>query len=159
MKARILALSLGLCAAIQAQTYSQPVREVENEAAQPVHAGCEMNWALTEGHKQCNLYAVPPGKRLVIKQANARCLGRTGDTFGHLRVLSHSTTWTNAYVPFVTVPKGDFLQIQRIALSSLHQYADGNQPVLANIHFEGTPSTGGPPQCMVQITGYLVNIQ
>lgn len=159
MKKMILALGFGLCAAMQAQTYAQPVREVENDAAQPVHASCELNWALTEGYKQCTLYSVPAGKRLVIKQANARCLGRTGDAFGPLRLVSHSSNWTHAFVPFVSVPKGDFLQIQRIASSSVHQYADGNHPVLANIYFEGTPSTGGPPQCAVYVTGYLVSIQ
>jgi hypothetical protein len=159
MKKMIMALSFGLCSVAHAQTYAQPIREVENEASQPVHAACEMTWSLTEGHKQCNLFTVPVGKRLVLKQANARCLGRTGDTFGPLRVMSHSATWTISFTPFVAVPKDDFLQIQRVASTSLHQYADGNQALSAGIYFEGTPTTGGPPQCSIFVTGYLVSIQ
>ncbi len=74
MQMTILALDFSPCAAMQAQTYAQPVREVENVACTSITCSMLTEFSAGGGEKQCNLCSVPAGKRLEIKQAKATIL-------------------------------------------------------------------------------------
>jgi hypothetical protein len=76
----ILALAAG---GALAQTYGQPVKEIEKEARLSVSGACSISWAAGNDStsRSCLLYAVPEGKRLAIRSVSAWCAGNTGNNF------------------------------------------------------------------------------
>jgi hypothetical protein len=75
MKRTIALLTLGaaLVMSASAQTYSQPVREVNHETRNPVSGYCVIQWVNTVGVSSCDLYVVPAGKRLAVRDVSLRC--------------------------------------------------------------------------------------
>lgn len=67
----VFGAALGLSA--HAQTYSQPVREVNHETRNPVTGYCVLQWSNSIGTTHCDLYTVPAGKRLAVRDVSFRC--------------------------------------------------------------------------------------
>ena len=75
MKRTLMLFSLGAALALSAaaQTYYQPVRDVNAETRQPVTGYCVIQWSNAIGVSSCSLYTVPAGKRLAVRDVSFRC--------------------------------------------------------------------------------------
>lgn len=75
MKRTLILLSLGAVLALSAaaQTYSQPVRDINDPGKNAVTASCYFGWSNSTGHNSCTVYTVPAGKRLIVRDVSVSC--------------------------------------------------------------------------------------
>lgn len=156
MKKLILTAFLSALVAISAsaQTYSQPVREVNNETRNPVTGYCVIQWTNYIGVSQCDLYTVPAGKRLAVRDVSYRC-GVSNTASVSLGYLS-GTGANQTLIVLQQVTDND---------TNGRLYA-GGRPTFLHIN-SGTLRGGAwlngdalqTPGCEVSFNGYLVDAQ
>jgi hypothetical protein len=75
MKKFILATFFGalLAASANAQTFSQPVRDVNDENRNAVSGICYFGWTTSVGNNSCSPFTVPAGKRLIVRDVSLSC--------------------------------------------------------------------------------------
>lgn len=153
--ALIFVLGVGM-----AQTYSQPVREVEKEAYTAVAANCFLSWMPNaQDTLGCDAIAVPGDKILAIRQVSVECNGRTGDVFAGLKLstLVGSTTFNTA-IPLVTAaPPSENYQLGRVATIPVFHHARPGTTVRFRGRFEGQKTSWGfPSHCSCTLQGYFL---
>lgn len=153
MKHIILILSLGAALA-QAQTYSQPVRDVENEARNAVEASCSLQWTSASGEGFCDLMTVPAGKRLAIRHVAVSCFVGPNNrvTSAHLTAnLGQGNFFRPLPLSTYSAPNTRYHE----ASLSVFYHADPGKQLRFTGYQSGPDST--PGNCQVSISGFLVN--
>ena len=109
---KIWFFALALTATAVAQTYSQPVREVEKGARSAVRGTCVLNIYpnSASGQSQCAMWlvtgeaaqAVPAGKHLVVEDLSTYCFTNTGEAYSYLAMSvvppANGQAWSR-YIP------------------------------------------------------------
>ena len=155
----ILASALTVVAAL-AQTWSQPVREVQKEAYSSMGAYCQIVWGpYAPSAQQCTLLTVPAAKILAIRQVSVFCTGRTGDVYAKPTLASqpNPTSWTHSFVPLQSQPTNQSAhQIGRMALFPVFQHARPGSSVAFSLKFEGQQTSNFAPYCDIAIQGFFL---
>ncbi|MEP7365813.1 MAG: hypothetical protein ABI972_21370 [Acidobacteriota bacterium] len=153
---KITTAAILLCAAAlaaQAQTFSTPVRNVNDPTHSPMTASCTIQFS-TIGLGTCPLYTVPAGKRLSVREIAVTC---STDLTGSVSygLLSSSTAAPSAE-NLVAVPS-NFPNAKWSAGARQVFFQSLAGPVEAKVWLAaGVPSTSN---CSVSIQGYLVDQQ
>lgn len=155
-----LTIALGM-PALFAQTYSQPVREVEKEAYSAVGGTCGIQWWVGEEQvKSCAAYTVPADKILAVRHVSILCSGRTGDEFA-VNFQTRARLGASASVTyFPLIPTAPFAssrqQIARAASTPVFHHAAQGTEVRVYASFDGQQVNAWPAGCHSQFQGYLL---
>lgn len=158
---RILAFYALPLAPALAQTWAQPVREVEKEASSAIVGSCQTFWSTTEGGASCTAYNVPAGKRLAIRHVSARCYGRSGDSFSMVNLYTNDPTTGTPYESYThlqaTMNSLAQFPVERAGSTQVFQHAQSGSAVLFFVKFNGNPTVTQSPACIMRFSGFLVN--
>lgn len=155
MRAIILSLVFG--AAAIAQTWSQPVREVDKPARSAVHAQGTATWSILDEPIAATIYTVPASKRLVIETVTSACATPGTETL--LRVwLRLTLNGVQALHQLDFELKGTTTSGLKIYAGSqqLRLYADAGSVVRGQAVRDRALSI--PQGCTFTVAGYLESI-
>lgn len=155
MKHILTMLILGAALAMNAaaQTYSQPVRDVNAETRQPVTGYCVISWNNSIGVSSCPLYAVPAGKRLAARDVSFRC--SSSNTASVALGKLEGAGATQALVLLQQIPDN----------STTGRHFAGARPVFLHVNSGNLTATAWltqdaneNPGCEVSFQGFLVDV-
>lgn len=148
----ILTVGAALAVSAAAQTYSQPVREVNAETRQPVTGYCVIQWTNSIGVSSCSLYTVPAGKRLAVRDISFRC--GTSNTASVALGKLEGAGATQALVLLQQIPDN----------STTGRHYAGARPVFLHVNSGNlmatawlTQDANETPGCEVTFQGFLVD--
>lgn len=160
-----LVVCLLAASASSAQSYSQPVREMEKEARSAVRGHCHIQYAAGYAsliaQSDCNLFdlnqpigtTVPQGKVLVVEDISAACNNATADRWAGLWLNGSSY---DKYLPLdvqSTFASGyQFV----VATTPAKFFVRGGDKLTANINLVGAASLTNV--CNVRLAGHLVSV-
>ncbi len=155
-----LTIALGM-PALFAQTYSQPVREVDKEAYSPVHGNCPLFWGSTEeATRICTIYTVPADKILAVRQVSVYCSGRSGDNFSvNFQTQSRpGGVYGLSYVPLTASASFNPARhpIARASTIPVYHHAAPGSVVRFAVNFDGEQVNAWPAGCQLNFQGYLL---
>jgi hypothetical protein len=158
---KLIAISALSAAAAFAQSWSQPVREVQKEAYSSTGAYCQISWGAGKpAFQQCTLLTVPADKILAIRQVSVFCTGRTGDIFARPVLatrMANLTPVTYSFAPLQSQPTDQTAhQIGRMAQLPVFQHAGPGTSVVFNLYFDGQQTVGAAPSCDIAIQGFFL---
>jgi len=167
MKRTLILFSLGAALALSAaaQTYSQPVRDVDNGARSGVYGYCGLSISAGfsgSGLQNCTLLTVtglnlngtvPDGKILIIEEAAATCRKNSVDAWSRLII---SSSHGQRLLP-LTVQGASGSTQAWVSHTTGRLYVAPNRPVKAQIDMIG--NTQHSAYCTISYTGYLVDAQ
>lgn len=164
----LLLLALAL-PATQAQTWSQPVREVQKEARSAVAGHCNATIAagyVSSGYQPCNVKsitgadlggAVPAGKVLVVEEVSATCFKAVADGWQALSL----TGTGSGFSPSRTIPLAKIgttsPRDQWVAFAGGRLYLPANAQIVATLFMGGNATLAA--SCAVSFSGHLVDAQ
>lgn len=152
-----LTLTLLFGALAFAQTWSQPVREVERPAKSAVQTQATATWSTLDSPVSALLYTVPAGKRLVIETVTTACATPATDSL--LRVLLRLSLNGNQSLQYLSFNyRGTSTNGAKIYESSqsIRFYADSGTQVRGEA-YRDSPLTV-PQGCTFTFAGYLESI-
>lgn len=156
MKRTIMLLICGAVLALSssAQTYSQPVRDVNAETRQPVSGYCVIEWFNIIGISSCSLYTVPAGKLLAVRDVSFRC--NASNTASIAAGKLSGTGAEQALVMLQQIPDN----------STTERSFAGARPVFLHVNSGNLLATAWltnnaleTPGCEVSFQGFLVDVQ
>lgn len=160
MKLTLFLMTLLATPALFAQTYANPVREVDRPEKAAVSGRCDfdMTGSLSQS---CTIYTPAAGKRLVVEHLSVGCTMPAASASEVAGGYFH-TFLTNQ--PAVATP----LVLRRIAYSGfvnrvyvtsqpVRLYSDARQPVSVSL-FRSDGQAASFAQCTTNFSGYLVNV-
>jgi len=155
---------------VSAQTWSQPVREVEKEARNAVYGICQdvgvPAGAVSTSPRVCRFKSifdppaisnyverVPAGKVLVIEDVHASCLKSNTDNFDSLLF------GLNAMRPLPLQLRANFVNGRQKYSANLltRMYAPANERISAVVHM--TSNSNDTTSCSVSFYGHYVDVQ
>ncbi len=152
-----------LSAAAFAQTWAQPVREVEKPAKSAIQGSCYVSIASGENDNatDCTLYllsgnllpAIPEGKALVIEHASATCTIPTAAPFKALNLGSNSM---RSNIPVITQGTNGAYNYM-VGAQPMKIYVRAGQKGRAGMGYYF--AYGASANCGVQFQGYLESLQ
>ena len=151
----LLILGAALVIGASAQSYSTPMRDVDEPARNAVQSYCSVFWNIPPfGAKTCTAYAVPAGKRLAIRMVTADCQVPTGDTlpFGEVHTTMGQVGQSSPIV-LTTSPTANGTY-HRSANPVVFLHSDAG----TTVRFSGFYYTSGTGNgvCTFGVHGYLV---
>jgi hypothetical protein len=169
----LIALALISATAALAQSWSQPVREVEKEARSAVRGACSgsilANSNVGSGAAcsitlpdQQSVQAVPAGKHLVVEDISASCETVSGEIIARLSLgvfpPAPAVAW-HKWIPLASQGTTGSIapRTWRAASMPARFYAPPGSTLGLNL-FSGTPVTAYS-SCDVRFAGHLVNAQ
>lgn len=166
---KLIAISALGAAAAFAQSWSQPVREIEKEARSAVTGFCS-NIDISPGFSgsgivQCSFFSimpgspalnqVPAGKILVIEDLSGSCTKPATDSFSQ---VAFSVAGRSKLVPLILLSTFANGTIQKwIASASVRLYAPPQSTATASVSLN--TNTTGLVGCGLNFTGHLVSVQ
>lgn len=155
----LVILALAALAAASAQTWSQPVREVENEARLAFSASCHLSWTLTEpgGYKLCQFTQTPAGKIFAVRNVSVQCVGRTGDNFAEVTLAGGPQAGN--WMIFPLQAAGSLSDGRIVRAASVPAFLHYPQGAAASfgVTFSGTLANALPAHCNASIQGFLLD--
>lgn len=149
----LLILGAALAMSATAQTYSQPVRDVNAETRQPVTGYCVIQWINSIGLASCPLYAVPAGKRLAVRDVSFRCNCSNTASIALGKLSGFGAE--QALVPLQQIPEN----------SDTERFYAGARPVFLHVNSGNLMATAwlirdanATPGCEVSFQGFLVDV-
>lgn len=168
----LIALALISATAALAQSWSQPVREVEKEARSAVRGACSGSIQANHnvGSGACSMtlageqlvQAVPAGKHLVVEDVSASCETAGGELIARLSLgvfpPAPAVGW-HKWIPLASqgTTGGIAPRTWRTGSIPAKFYAPPGSTLGLNL-FSGTPVTAYS-SCDVRFAGHLVNVQ
>lgn len=144
-----------LTVSANAQTYSQPVREVNGESRNAVSGSCFFSWTAGAGNNSCSPYTVPAGKRLIVRDLSLSCSMPAASDVPY-GMISNA-----GYTRYVYLP----LQ-QASAPDAASKFKIGGRPLFFVVETGAvtvsawlTATNGAQPSCVAMIFGNLSDIQ
>jgi hypothetical protein len=160
----LIALALISVTAALAQSWSQPVREVEKEARLSVSGYCSVGWPLGQGDsaKSCVVYSVPAGKRLAIRYASVHCSGHTGNNFTTATLNSRVNNgqgeiWEYTNLGFSDDPGYEQYEVFRWISQPIFHHASAGKEVTFSVRMTGASDQPSQPLCTARIQGFLLS--
>lgn len=155
-----LTIALGM-PALFAQTYSQPVREVEKEAYSSVYGNCPLFWGSSEEVSRiCPIYTVPSDKILAIRQVSVYCSGRSGDNFAvNLQTQNRGGgVYGLSYIPLTASASFNPARhpIAKASTIPVFHHAAPGTVVRFFVNFDGQQVNAFPAGCQLNFQGYLL---
>jgi hypothetical protein len=147
-----LAATMVLCAS--GQTFSQPVRDVENEARNAVEAACSLQWTSAAGMGSCDLMTVPAGKRLAVRHVAVHCFVGPNNRVTSAFLSANLGAGSFPRPLPLSLFSAPNTRYQEASLSVFY-HADPGKQVQFTAYQTGPDST--PGNCQVSLGGFLVN--
>ena len=150
----MLLLGAALAMSATAQTYSQPIRDVNAETRQPVTGYCVIQWTNSIGVSSCSLYTVPAGKRLAVRDVSFRCSSSNTASVALGKLEGAGAMQT-------------LVLLQQIPdYSTTERHFAGARPVFLHLNSGNllatawlTQDANETPGCEVTFQGFLVDLQ
>ncbi|MEP7365812.1 MAG: hypothetical protein ABI972_21365 [Acidobacteriota bacterium] len=146
----LLLTSAALCAS--AQTYSQPVRDVNDPTRNPFTASCQMTWQGVPGTGGCQLATVPAGKRLAVRDASFVCSVHSAANISYGYLASYSGGFVILAMEDATPAFAGTRA--KVAARTVFMSTEAGT-LLAQAILTG--NVAASPNCSVSIQGYLVD--
>jgi hypothetical protein len=145
-----------LALSAQAQTFSTPMRDVDNEVRNAIQANCYVEWVGGQaGARECTGYTVPAGKRLAIRMINVNCVVPTGDKINFAEVYTQLGLGQSAQVPLAKTPNVSGVDIVG-GLSAMFLHADPGSQVKFRASYSAAALISAT--CQFGLYGYLVSL-
>jgi hypothetical protein len=139
--------------------YSNPVRDVDNPARQPVHHAYTINLSSGTGSavEPLPAYQVPAGKQLVIDTISAKAYVPTGQSV-YVEIGSYTPSFVSLFVPLSGPTPWDSLTGIASGTARVQAYANQNGSVQCSAQRLNAPGDAGDAQVFCYWTGHLVDL-
>jgi hypothetical protein len=154
-----------LCSLANAQTFSSPMRDVENPAHSPLRLSGTVTVSVPGfvgvGGAPIGS-AIAANRRFVIEHISVECLGKGGVAVLMIRLhtlenVQNGTTTHSYMVPLTTIPNDGLGNPLVFASLPVRLYHDGGNAVNADMFLSGGAPQGGM-SCTFELSGYTVSM-
>jgi hypothetical protein len=131
------------------------VEDVNDPTQQPISGSCLITWT-APGSKSCEIYTVPIGKRLIVRDISFRCYFSTTADIQYGRIRGGNPLIAQSVVvPVLPMPSEQSAQKAGLGVRSVfYQAPPGDVMASAELLNDATSS----PSCHAIIHGYLVDV-